>query len=542
MEFLRRYWTQIQLQIRQLSATQMAVVFLVVLLLVFVLGVLLQYAGTAEYAVVATANPGQQAEVVSRLQGRGITVKTEGAQILVPVARRDDAFVVLAQFDLLGDDPTRIFDELLERQSAWTSNAQNAQALLQAKQKFLAQVIGRFENVRSSHVVLDLPRDQGFAQTYRRPSASVTVFMQGGRPLDKNLVQSVANWVSGAIAELQPQDVRIVDGRGRTYAVPSDEDLVPTETIELVRALERDYTQKIRTVLSYIPDVIVAVNVNVDPTRSEETQTYAYEQTEPLKREVAQESQRRNARDAGEPGVRSNTGGDIMGGGAEVVTETSSLTENDYGDKNLTQKSYIRRTGHMPRQVSVTVNVPRSYFVQVWRQVNPSAEGDPDEAALAPIVDAQLANVRQQVQPLIAAEAAGQIAAHMIMDQAALAIAGTATGSAGVMKFVGSSWAKPAGLAVLALASLTIMFGMVRKATQAPPMPTAEELAGVPPSLPAEDDLVGEADATEATMDGVELDEDEMKRRRIAEQIGELVRANPVEAAGILSRWVNTEE
>jgi flagellar M-ring protein FliF len=542
MQFLQRYWTQIQIHIRQLSATQMAVVFLVVVLLVFVLGVLLQYAGAPSYVPVSRADPTQQVEVVSRLQAQGIAARTEGMQILVPAGRRSDAFAVLAQYDLLGDDPARIFDEMLERQSAWTSNAQNAQALLQAKQRFLAQVITRFDNIRAAHVVLDLPRDLGFAQTYRRPSASVTIFMQGDRHVDKNLVRSIANWVSGAIAELQPQDVRIVDGRGRTYAVPADDDLIPTETIELVRALERDYTQKIRTVLAYIPDVIVAVNVNVDPTRSEETQTFAYEQIEPLRREFSEERQLRNIRDAGEPGVRPNTGGDILGRGGDVITENVSTTENEFGDKNLTQRSFIRRTGHMPRQVHVTVNVPRSYFVNVWRQANSAPDRDPDAAALGPVVDAQLAQVRAQVQPLIASEDAGQVAVHMILDAAALAVAGVAAPGGAMQMFVGSSWARPVGLAALALASLAIMFGMVRKATRQPPMPSAEELAGVPPSLPVEDDLVGEAEATEATMDGVELDDDELKRRRIAEQISEMVRANPVEAATILGRWVNTEE
>lgn len=542
MQFLRRYWTQIQIHIRQLSATQMAVVFLVVILLVFVLGVLLQYAGSPSYVPISRADAGQQAEVISRLQAQGINARAEGMQIVVPESRRSDAFAVLAQYDLLGDDPSRIFDELLANQSAWTSNAQNAQALLQAKQRFLAQVITRFDNIRAAHVVLDLPRDLGFAQTYRRPSASVTIFMQGDRGVDKHLVRAIANWVSGAIAELQPQDVRIVDSRGRTYTVPADDDLVPTETLDLVRALERDYTQKIRTVLAYIPDVIVAVNVNVDSTRSEERQTYTYETSEPLRREVSEERQTRNIRDAGEPGVRSNTGGDILGGGGDVATETYGRTENEFGDKNLTQRSLIRRTGHMPRQVHVTVNVPRSYFVNVWRQSNPTADREPDDAALAAIVEGQLAQVRAQVQPLIASEDAGQVAAHMILDGAALAIAGTAAPGGVVQRFVASSWARPAGLAVLALASLALMFGMVRKATQQPAMPSAEELAGVPPSLPAEDDLVGEAEATEATMEGVELDDDELKRRRIAEQISEMVRANPVEAATILGRWVNTEE
>jgi flagellar biosynthesis/type III secretory pathway M-ring protein FliF/YscJ len=43
-------------------------------------------------------------------------------------------------------------------------------------------------------------------------------------------------------------------------------------------------------------------------------------------------------------------------------------------------------------------------------------------------------------------------------------------------------------------------------------------------------------------MAGVELDEDDMRHRKIAEQIAEMIRGNPGEAATLVRKWVRTEE
>ena len=73
-------------------------------------------------------------------------------------------------------------------------------------------------------------------------------------------------------------------------------------------------------------------------------------------------------------------------------------------------------------------------------------------------------------------------------------------------------------------------------------MPTIEELAGVPPTLPTDDDLMGEVDEMDSSLAGVELDEDELRARQIADQISDLVRANPEEAGGLLTKWVTDDQ
>jgi flagellar biosynthesis/type III secretory pathway M-ring protein FliF/YscJ len=73
-------------------------------------------------------------------------------------------------------------------------------------------------------------------------------------------------------------------------------------------------------------------------------------------------------------------------------------------------------------------------------------------------------------------------------------------------------------------------------------MPTAAELVGVPPALQQEDsDLVGEAAETTPSLVGLEIDEDELRRQQMLDQINDMARNNPAEAAQLIRRWARAE-
>jgi hypothetical protein len=123
---------------------------------------------------------------------------------------------------------------------------------------------------------------------------------------------------------------------------------------------------------------------------------------------------------------------------------------------------------------------------------------------------------------------------------------GMASSAGGMLSALGgaveSGLVKTVALGVLALVALGLMFTMVRKAGKATPLPTAEELVGIPPALEPASDIVGEADETDAPMMGIEVDENELKTNKMLEEIGELVQGNPQTAATVFNRWLTTEE
>jgi flagellar biosynthesis/type III secretory pathway M-ring protein FliF/YscJ len=545
MQFLKNLYAQAKAFLSQLSPTAAWLIGCLLIIFLLVGWVLLQYAGRSDLYPITQFAAERQPEVIARLQGAGIEVVTENGQLFVPAEKYNDAMVVLLNSDLMPADTTGAFDELIKHQSPWQSNAQNAQVFLLAKQKVLGQIIGKMAGVRSASVMLSMPERQGFGATHVRPSASVNVVMEGQKRVEKRLVEAIAGLVSGAVAEMTPQDVVVVDAnRGQQFTVRDAEDVVPEEAFELVHQLEQRYREKIGEVLGYIPGVIVAVNVRVDPVVSRQVEEFSYEPTEPLRSEFTRETERTERSDGGEAGVRPNTGLEIVTSGGAGSSEKTTEARNEYSEKNLTRRSNTKEIGHTTKRINVTINVPRSYFVGVYRQGKPADAPEPDDAALKEVVDGQLAQIQAQVQPLISTDVEeGVVRAHMIPDrEQLLAAVGLVTAEAppgGLELVFGTRWAKPVGLGLLAVLSLAIMFGMVRKATQQPEMPSVEELAGIPPKLPAEDDLVGEAEESDAGLAGLELDEEEVRIRKVAEQIGAMVKSKPMEAGQLFGRWVN---
>ena len=249
---------------------------------------------------------------------------------------------------------------MIARQSPWQSNAQNAQAFLLAKQKVLGQIIGKMVGVKSASVMLSMPEKQGFGTTYVRPSASVNVMMLPSKRVAKQLVEAIAGLVSGAVAEMTAQDVVVIDAnRGRQFTVKSPNDVLPGEALELVQQLEHRYREKVNQVLSYIPGVIIAVNARVDPVHTKRIEEYNYEESEPLKSEYSRETERQDKSTSGEPGARPNTGLDIAGAGENGSFERTNESRNEFNTKNLTRRTHTTETGHVVKQVNVTINVPR---------------------------------------------------------------------------------------------------------------------------------------------------------------------------------------
>lgn len=548
MEFIRRQWLQIQAFLDELPRdTKMLIVSLVVILGLAGF-VIVQYAASSEMVTLQQVAPDRQSLVLTRLEAAGIPAEPQGGVIRVAKEKHTDALAVLAQFDLLASDTTAAFDDMIAKQSPWMPDRQNKQAFLVAKQKVLAQIVTKMVGIRSADVIVSMPENTGFGATHVDPTASVSVVTDGRASINRRQVEAIAGLVAGAVAGMKPQDVVVIDANsGRQHTVQSAEDMGSSEMYELVQAQEQNYRRKIAGHLSYIPGVMVAVNVRTDPVRMKQTEQWIYEKTEPLRRQMDRTETRQNVKRSGSPGAQSNVGASIETGGTTSLTEEVTESTSEFGDKNLTERAVMKSVGGT-REVNVTVNVPRPYFVGLYRQQNPPAEGEAageeqpvDDAALKSLIDEQLRQIEQSVQPLITAEAPGIVRAYMIPDpQQLMASLSPRQQAGGVMMVLEQDWAKSVGLGALALISLAIMFGMVRKATQQPQVPSVEELAGLPP-LPNEDELVESFD-DDQTLTGVELGDEEVRARQIAEQLGSMIKENPGDAAQLINKWVQAEE
>lgn len=538
MQFAKRIWGQIGAQMEGVALPTKALIASLVVILVLAGALMMLYAGEEETAPVGVAGA-NSAEAIAKLGAAGIEAKAVNGMIRVPTESQTTAYLLLAQGDLLGESPATMMDRMFEGGSAWETDKSRSQRANNARARFLSAVLANISRIKSADVMVD-PGKDGIGKRHVPATAMVNIKTTSGE-VDTAMADAVASLVSGAVAKLDITNVKIVDARtGRRVDISDPSNMLPSSALEVKRNIEERKRKQIEDMLDYIPDVRVGVNVLMDSVASQWEKTTEYDKDQPVKRESVEDTVSRDVADAGEPGPRSNTGLSINGGASSGNEQTMNRTDTEFYEKKpVLKQQETKHTGHQVKQINVAVNIPRSFFVNQYKQQNPDAEGEPDDAALAPLITPQLTKIEQKIQVLTFADMQGTVQADMVPDTPVM-IAGGGGGTIGMM--FDSGMAGPAGLTLLGLASLGLMLGMVRKSTRPESLPSIEELAGVPPSLPSDEELIGEAEESETSMQGVELDEDDLRARRIAEQIGDLVRADPAEASRLLGKWVSTNE
>lgn len=545
MDFLKQYWTQIQAQLSALDRKSRVLIVSLTVILLLTGFLIVYFASTPDYVTLDGFAAANQSEVVARLEARGINVKTEGTSIMVKASQRMQAISVLAESQLLAEDTTSAFDDYIEKQNLWRSDPQDERAMLVARAKVLGQMVRRMKGVQSAEVVIDKPKANPFGQRSSNPTATVTVQLSKAGNMPKPMVDAIAGLVSGAVARMTPRDVQVIDmNNGRSFTVESEDQLLASTAMETMALMEKQYLDKVNGVLSpYIPNVIVGVNVEIDPKAREEIIQHTYQTDPGLQMKRSQEEENLTRRNGGEPGIRSNVGQSIEGGSSDITESKRTDDQQQFYEQKWTGSTRITNVGHLPKTIGVTVNVPRSYFVNVYLQSIADAKEDPSDEDLQPVISSQLTKIQEQVQPLVSPEGSnhkGIVQVNMIYDQ--LASEPQTAGGGGVLGMMDSEYAQPVGIVALSVVTLGLLFAMVRKATQAEPLPTIEEIAGVPPTLPTDEDLIGEVEESELDLAGVEVDEAELESRRMADQISELIKSNPLEASNVFKRWAQTED
>jgi hypothetical protein len=267
--------------------------------------------------------------------------------------------------------------------------------------------------------------------------------------------------------------------------------------------------------------------------------------------------------------VRSNVGASVAGGGGPGETSSESTSETMFMPNVGSERETIVDPKGRPTKINAIVNIPRPYFAAIWTQRQRQAgdggdggDGDgagglPSDEDLAPIIASETDRVRDEVEKLIDTSAQpdgqgtqymGEVVVSMIpsaddlgFETGGVAGAGTflgiPAGSVSVKETV-----KTVGLGVLALISLAMLVMTATKAAKREKLPSAEELVGVPKELDENEEILGEAVEANAALDGMELSDEDMRRRSVEQQVGELVSENPDDAARLLGKWIAEEQ
>lgn len=547
MDLIRQQIARLSEQLSGLSASQKMLAVALVAIAAMSLWWWSNYAARRDMSPILSASmtAEESARVSALLRGAGIPFSEQAGRLVVPEDRKFEALSLITMNQALPGNAASVFDEMLANMNPWDSQSVNKERFNHAKAQMFARVIAGWTDlgVASAEVMIS-PEQKIGVQSSIEPKASVSIRTRGRGGGDRKLAIAAAEFVSGAVAGLRRDNVSVVID-GVTHNVRENDMTVGggSEFLELRRAHERVVEDKIRSVLGYIPGLSVAVTAelntktvsevkrSVDPTAK--IQLATREKTETSSSSSGGTSEEvgavANIAISAAPPTSSNEGSKTS------ISETEFKT--DYGISETTTQAPAGDA----TVAGVSVRVPRSYFVGVWKHRTANAVSEPSEEQLRPVIDLEISKIREGVRAITQLQSDDliSVAEYIQVDPV---YAGGEGGSetsqgAGLLALAGSN-AKDVAVALLAVVSLFMVARMVKKST--PPAPVRPE--PVVPTEPVISDNVepvaGVVGEGEAMLTGREIDPSDVEARQMSQQVEALVKDDPDLTAALVKRWL----
>jgi flagellar biosynthesis/type III secretory pathway M-ring protein FliF/YscJ len=545
MDFLKAQISRIQEQLAGLSATQKMLLFCLLTIMVMTLIFWSRWAAQPEMSPLldqslTTEDIGQ---ISANLDSRDIPHEVTGDKVLVPADRKMEILATLGYSNALPKDFDKSFDSIVKEMNWLDPPDKTEEMFLRAREQTLSAMMRNWPGVADAEVVIDPHTDRDIGANDAVPVATVTLTTgRDAQMSNRQLAESAAAVVCGAQSGLVRGNVNVViDGvsypvRDRTNDTMGDDG----DPVQMQRNWEDLYEQKIEKSLSDIHGLFVSVTVKLDTALSKKTiHTVDPKQIVSVPQKTEETNSETTAETAAsqDPGAVANTAVSIPssggGGGGNTSSSESNVFTPDYGhtDEEDTQE------GGMATVESASVRVPRSYFVDQYKNENDGKDPD-DPAAFKAFIDDTSQKIHNVVKgcavfpsddALVVAEYSDAVQPELPMGQHA---------AASPLNGIVTKHSKELGIGVLAVLSLFMVSMMARKGAVSPALAHAGPEAD-PQTLKSGETIVGNAAENSATLDGMELDEETVKAQQMVDQVQQMVSANPEAAANLVKRWLN---
>lgn len=311
------------------------------------------------------------AQIIEELEKTGTPyqIQAGGSQILVPSEQVLRLRMTMAQQGLPGSGNVVGYEIFDQSDKLGTSNFVHNVNMLRALEGELARTIMSFSKIESARVHLVLPKRELFTRERQEPSASVALTMRGGNELTKGEIQSIRHLVATGVAELQPNQITIVDNKGRLLARGGDENdlgMMADTAAEYRVAQERRLRDSIESLLEKTlgygrvrAEVTADINFDRVVTNSE---TYDPDGQVARSVQTTEETESSRERDLNENVSVGNQLPDATADEAGTANESnrSMLDEITNYEISKTVENHIRESGNIER-LSVAVLVDGSY-------------------------------------------------------------------------------------------------------------------------------------------------------------------------------------
>ncbi len=423
----------------------------------------------------ARLDPAAASEVVASLEARGVAYEVQGDTILVDGAMRDALRMQLAGEGLPRTDGTGY--ELLDGLSGFGTTSQMFDAAYwRAREGELTRTILASPGVKLARVHLATADSSPFARD-RSATAAVTLQMTSGA-VGTSLARAVQSLVAGAVRDLKPEAVTVIDGaNGRVVgggAIDTEAEARDSRMAEMRTSVENLLAARVG------PGRFV-VELALETRQDRETITERV--LDPKSRVVlSTDTEERTASDRGSAGagvtVASNLPDGDAAGGDPSQSENAETRERVNYDFSAVQRQIEKAPGAIERvTVAVLVDGIRG------------ADGGADWSARP---DAELEMLRDLVQSAVGfREDRGDLVTVRTMEFD-VPIETEAAPGLSLPWFSGGQVAQMVTAALLAIVALGVMAFVVRPLltrAMAPALPAPREMPtlGAPVAAPIRD-------------------------------------------------------
>ncbi|MBB4211633.1 flagellar M-ring protein FliF [Rhodothalassium salexigens DSM 2132] len=295
----------------------------------------------------------QSQQIVQELDAQGVNyeLRNGGTTVMVPRDRVDNLRVALAGQGLAGPMGYEIIDE--SQGLGTTSFVQNINRL-RALEGEITRTLMAMNQVAGARVHIVLPERELFSRDEQTASASVVLKTRGA--LERPQVRAIQNIIAGAVPQLKPTRISIVDQNGELLAEgePQDPTTMMMGSMEERRlAMETQLRRKIEQQLERVVGrdrVRAEVAIDLDMTRTTQAERIVDPNTQVARSSSITEETTNSNEPLESVSVAENLPENEGNGASASITESSErLVETSNFEFSTTERTRVREPGEVDR-------------------------------------------------------------------------------------------------------------------------------------------------------------------------------------------------
>lgn len=521
----------------RLSGGQKVAVVLMALMIVVSIATLVWFTTRTEMGPLATDLTAQEGgRITAALEKEKVKfeVVDRGRTIMVPA---DDVYRLRMKLAEMGVGVSVKGAEVLDEPMGFEPAPVIRAKMHRMLEGELGRTIASLDQVQAARVHLAIPKEELFVTEQQVAKASVKLTLLHGTRLDDSQVQGIVNLTASAVAELRPDNVSVIDQKGRILNEAGPEFVQTGHIVKYKRALEKDLEAKAMSLLeAYVGPGKAKVKVTADidfSSVSKVLRKVDKDGVAPIREQTLEEERSAGGNRAGGAGAAANNPNAAQGvvrvGDASSGTRQKSVVDNAVPTETITTSGGGPVVTRLTVAVLVHQEVPDAEALKDAQEAAKGKEDDAETPMAIPmrkLSQKELIDIKNGV-----AKAVGLNAARGDeLDVQAINLLGPDMSGAVAEQTLAEQyapWMKWPAVALVAFFIFLALRPLARFITQEPE--SAELLTDG--QLPLDEEtlaLPGEADLEE-------LDENEPS---VIDRIRELAQTHPDVATAIVKFWL----